>query len=208
MQSQRFSLGIAGLVAACLFSLSAHANSTGITQMSGKQGPTCMQAGCHGTNASALTSTVELTGPASLVAGSSGNYSLVIRGGPAVKAGMNVATDNGTLQAGGADQQLVQGELTHKAAKAFANNEARFDFSLVAPITPGTVTLYASGNSVNGDGKSDGDRAESKTLSITVTAAAPGNGGDEEDDGGCAAAGGAPMVLLLGLIAARLRRRD
>jgi uncharacterized protein (TIGR03382 family) len=209
MQSQRFSLGVAGLVAACLVSFSAHANSAGVTQRSGKQGQSCMQAGCHGTNPSATTTTVELMGPTSLVAGATGNYSLIIRGGPAMRAGMNVATDSGTLQAGGADQQLVSGELTHKGPKNFANNEARFDFSLVAPSSAGTITLYGAGNSVNGDANSGGDRSDAKTLSITVTTPSTNPGGEEEEeDGGCSATGGAPVVMLLALVAARLRRRS
>ncbi|HLK99459.1 MAG TPA: MXAN_6652 family MXYO-CTERM-anchored protein [Myxococcaceae bacterium] len=228
MLSQRYSLGIATVMAACLLSLTAQANSTGIAGRSGKQGQGCMTSGCHATNPAPTAPTVVLQGPASLAAGATGNYSLVITGGPAVKAGMNVAVSNGggTLAAGTGSKVLGTNELVHSAPRDFANNEARFDFTLVAPATAGTVTVFASGNSSNGNGANTGDSAVSVMREIQVTAtSAPdagtpdagnpgggggGGGGDgdgDDDGGGCSAAGGAPMVLLLGLVAAYLRRR-
>jgi uncharacterized protein (TIGR03382 family) len=230
MRSQIFSLGVAGLVAASFVSFSAHANSRGIDGRSGKQGPTCMASGCHATNSNPISPTVELDGPRSLTAGATGNYTLIIRNGAAVKAGMNVAvSDNGgTLNAGGPDQKILNGELTHSAPKDFnsTSQEARFDFSLVAPATAGNITIYASGNSANGNANNPGDSSATTTLSVEIKSATsnpdagtgnpdagtgnPGGGngdGDKGDDGGCAAAGGPPMVLLLALIAARLRRR-
>ncbi|MFL5346788.1 MAG: MXAN_6652 family MXYO-CTERM-anchored protein [Hyalangium sp.] len=221
MHSQRFSLGVAGVLAASLFSLTAHANSAGITGRSGKQGMTCMDSTCHGGNPSAAIPVVQLTGPTSLAAGETGTYSLVITGGPAVKAGMNVAVSNngGTLNKLGTDLQVAAGELTHTAPKPFANGEARFDFSLVAPSSSRTVTLYASGNSVNGDANNTLDHSASTTLDIQVTGSSTPDAGtpdagtdnppppDNNDKGGCAAAGGAPMALLLAVVAERLRRR-
>lgn len=225
MSSQRYSLGVATVMAACFISLTAQANSAGIGQRSGKQGQGCTT-GCHASGASPTAPTVVLQGPTTLAAGATGNYSLVITGGPAVKAGMNVAVSNGggTLTPG-AGLKAAPGaadELTHSAPKDFANNEARFDFTLVAPATAGTVTLYGSGNSTNGNAAITGDNAASVMVNIQVTApSAPdagtpdagnpgGGGGDgdgDDDGGGCSAAGGAPMVLLLGLVAAYLRRR-
>jgi uncharacterized protein (TIGR03382 family) len=226
MRLQLSSLGVASLVAACFVSFSAQANSTGFTGRSGKQGTNCMTAGCHADSPAANAPTVQLQGPSSLQAGATGNYTLVITGGPAMKAGMNVAvSDNGGTLGPSADLRTGgTNELTHKAAKAFTNNEARFDFTLVAPATAGTVTLYASGNSTNGNGAKTGDNAVSMTMAVQVTAGTGtpdagtgtpdagtggGNngGGEDEDDGGCSAAGGAPMVLLLALVAAHLRRR-
>ncbi len=218
MRLQRFSLGVAGVLAASFFSLTAYANSKGITGRSGKQTVTCMAAGCHNTSPSTAIPTVTLTGPTSLNAGETGNYTLVITGGAAVQAGMNVAvSDNGgTLTKSGTDLQVLSGELTHTAPKVFSNGEVRFDFSLVAPSSSRTVTLYASGNSVNGDKNNTGDHSASTTLDIQVTgsstpdAGTPDAGTDTpppEDKGGCAAAGGAPVALLLALVAERLRRR-
>jgi hypothetical protein len=221
MQSQRFSLGIAGVLAACVFSLSAHANSAGKTGRSGKQGPTCMEASCHSTSPSAAIPTVTLEGPSSLTAGTTGNYTLVITGGAGVKAGMNVAvSDNGgTLDKVGTELRAAAGELTHTSPKPFVANEVRFDFTLLAPTTNRTVTLYASGNSVNGNANLDGDHSASTTKDVQVTGAtsAPdagtpdaGTGNPDDgntDKGGCSAVGGAPLALLLAVVAERLRRR-
>ncbi len=223
MRSQLSSLGIASFMAACLFSSSSHANVGGIVGRSGKQqGQTCMMSGCHGDSPSANAPTVELTGPTSLAAGETGNYTLTITGGPAVKGGMNVAVSNngGTLNAAGADLQKAGNELTHKEPKAFSGNQVTFDFSLVAPSTAGTVTIFANGNSTNGDGTNAGDNAQADTLSVQITGGTgnpdggtgnpdggTGNPGDGEDDGGCAAAGGPPLVLLIALVAAYSRRR-
>jgi len=222
MQSQRFFLQIAGVLAACLFSVSAHANLNGIAQRSGKQGAaqTCMAAGCHNVNPSAATPTVELTGPATLEAGAMGNYTLIIRGGAAVQGGMNVAVSNngGTLSPG-AGLKLLAGEVTHTAPKNFTNNEVRFDFTLMAPSTAGTSKLFASGNSTNGNGSNDGDHSASTTLDVQITGGGsppdagvpPTDGGTDpgkgDDDGGCSAAGGAPLLALLALIAAVGRGR-
>jgi uncharacterized protein (TIGR03382 family) len=214
MQSQRFFLGAAGVLAACLVSVPAHANQNGIVNRTGKQNAaqTCMSAGCHNVNPSAATPTVEISGPTTLEAGATGNYTLIIRGGAAVKGGMNVAVSNngGTLSNVGNDVKILAGELTHTAPKDFANNEVRFDFRLVAPSAAGTSKLFFSGNSTNGNGGSDGDRAVTATLDVQVTASSqppdagmpPGGNGDGDDDGGCSAAGGAPLLALLALIAA------
>jgi uncharacterized protein (TIGR03382 family) len=210
MQSQRFFLPTAGVLVACLFSVSAHANLNGISQRSGKQGTgaeqTCMASGCHSFNPSAAIPTVELTGPTTLQAGATGNYKLTIRGGAAVKGGMNVAVSNsgGTLNPAGGDLKLLAGELTHTAPKNFTNNEVSFDFTLVAPAAAGTSKLFASGNSTNGNGSNDGDRSASTTLDVQITGVPPPPGPDpiEKDEGGCSAAGGAPVLALLALIAA------
>ena len=223
MRLQRFSLGVAGVLAASLFSLTAHANKNGITGYSGKAGSTvtCMSSSCHGAKPSALVPTVTLTGPTSLAAGTTGNYTLTITGGPAVKGGMDVAVNGGTLNTSGTDLKAFGGELTHTAPKAFNSGTVTFDFSLVAPSSSRTITMYASGNSTDGSNTNDGDHSASTTLDIQVTgsstapdAGTPDAGTDNPpptdnntDKGGCAAAGGAPMALLLAFVAERLRRR-
>ena len=76
------------------------------------------------------------------------------------------------------------------------NGEATFTFSLKAPASAGTVTLYAAGNSANGDYNNTADGIASTKLDVTVTAAEM-----EAEKGGCAAAGGAP-VWMFALLAA------
>lgn len=220
MRLQRFSLGIAGVLAASFFSLTAYANKTGIAGYSGKAGSavTCMNSSCHGGKPSDLTPTVTLKGPQSLAAGETGNYTLTISGGPAVTGGLDVAVNGGTLKATNTTEtQLFSGELTHKAPKAFTNGEVSFDFSLVAPTSSRTITMYASGNSTNNSDTFDGDHSAATTLDIQVTASSTPDAGtpdagtdtppDNSDKGGCAAAGGAPVALLLAVVAERLRRR-
>ncbi|ABF92250.1 putative lipoprotein [Myxococcus xanthus DK 1622] len=207
MRSYLASLGVAGVVSACLVSGSAFANSMGISGRSGKQGSGFTCAECH---SGGSTPTVTIEGPTTLAPGATGNYTLVIRGGPAAGAGYNVAvSDNGgTLNPGSASYKL-SGEVTHKNIQAFSGGAARFDFTLVAPSTPGTVTLYGAGNSVNENGTDQGDASAATTLNVTVaTGGGNGGDGDGDDGGGCAAAGGIPLLgAALVLLGTRLRRR-
>ncbi|HZI09452.1 MAG TPA: MXAN_6652 family MXYO-CTERM-anchored protein [Myxococcus sp.] len=208
MRSYLSSLGVAGVVAACLVSGSALANSTGITGRSGKQGAntTCTGSSCH--SGGTGTPTVTLEGPATLEPNQVGNYKLIVRGGPGARAGFNVAVDNGSLNAGGGSQKL-SGELTHIQPRAFTNGEAVFDFTLVAPASNGTVKLFGAGNSANNNGAESGDSSALAQLTINVgTGGGNGGGGDDDEDKGCAAAGGAPLLgAALLLLGARLRRR-
>jgi uncharacterized protein (TIGR03382 family) len=204
MRSSLSSLGVAGVMAACLVSGSAFANSVGIAGHSGKQSGTmtCMNSGCHSGGA---TPTVTLEGPANLEPGATGNYSLVIKGGAGMRGGFNVAVSAGTLNAG-TGQRKESGELTHSQPKAFANGEARFDFTLVAPSSGSSITLFGAGNSANGNTFETGDGSALSQKTITIGS---GNGGGGDDDeGGCAAAGGAPLLgAVLMVLGARLRRR-
>ncbi|NBD12587.1 MXAN_6652 family MXYO-CTERM-anchored protein [Corallococcus silvisoli] len=197
-----------GAVVVCLVAGSAFANSTGINGRSGKQSVSCTASGCHGGGTS--TPTVTLEGPTALTAGQTGQYSLIITGGPGVKAGMNVATggvDGATLTAG-AGTKLMNGELTHSLPKAFNSGSARFDFSLVAPATNGTLKLYGAGNSVNGDSAATLDAHANSTLDVVITGGTDGKPTTEDEGGGCSAATtGAPAVLIAVFAALAARRR-
>ncbi|RKH60016.1 MXAN_6652 family MXYO-CTERM-anchored protein [Corallococcus aberystwythensis] len=196
-----------GAAVVCLVASSAFANSTGVSGRSGKQsGMSCTASGCHSGGTS--TPTVTLEGPTALTAGETGQYSLIITGGPGAKAGMNVATggvDGATLTAG-SGTKVLNGELTHSLPKVSSGGSARFDFSLVAPATNGTLKVYAAGNSVNGDNNQGGDAHANATLDVVITGGkdpvAP-----EEDGGGCSATSGAPAVLLAVFAALGARRR-
>lgn len=208
MRSFLPSLGVAGALTACLVSGSAFAYITGQTGYSGKDSSlTCASSMCHSTGGAVPT--VKFEGPTSLEPGQTGNYTFVITGGPAVRGGYNVATDvaGATLNAGTGSRK-VSGEITHTTSKAFTSNEVRFDFTLVAPSTGTTVTLFGAGNSTNGNGEDTGDASAVTTLKVKVGDGG-GGGGGEDDGGGCAAAGGAPLLgAVLMLLGARLRRRD
>lgn len=203
MRSSRSSLQVAGAMAACLISGSAFAYASGQTGFSGKQAnATCAGSTCH--SGSGAAPTVTLEGPDTLAAGATGTYTLVIKGGPAVRGGFNVASDTGTLEVvSGSGAKKLSGELTHTAPKAFTNGELRFDFTLVAPAS-GTVKLFGAGNSTNFNSEPTGDTSAQNTKTVTVTGGS--DGGD--DEGGCSATAGAPLLgAVLMLLGARSRRR-
>ncbi|MCP3059387.1 hypothetical protein LXT21_11435 [Myxococcus sp. K38C18041901] len=209
MQSFLPSLKVAGVLAACLVSGSAFAYATGQSNYSGKSGQTC-SSGCH--SRSGATPTVTIEGPATLNPGQTGSYTLVIAGGPGVRGGYNVAVDGeATLTAGGSDSKKLSGELTHSQPKPFTDGSVRFAFSVVAPSTGTTLTLFGAGNSTNGNGEDTGDASAATTLKVKVGDGGGngGGGGGEDDGGGCTAAGGAPLLgAALMLLGARLRRRE
>ncbi|WNG39687.1 hypothetical protein F0U61_42945 [Archangium violaceum] len=196
------SYGAAGVLSLCLLSSPALANSGGMTGYSGKTSQTCTM--CH---SGGTAPTVEISGPTSLEAGATGQYTLIIRG-PGQKGGFNVAVDNtaASLEAGEGSKK-VSGELTHSAPKSASAGEVRFPFTLVAPQSAGTVQIFGAGNSVNGDNNITLDGVATTTASVTITGGT--GGGDDGDEGGCSTTGGSP-VMLLSLIAGGmtlLRRR-
>lgn len=204
----RLPFRIAGVVVvSSLWSIPAFATSTGVTGQTGKTGPTCST--CH---QGGELPTVAFEGPATLAPGATGQYTFIIRGGPARTGGVGIAVDSteATLQPGEGMKKLGA-ELTHSQPQPFANNELRFNFSLVAPATDVTLTLFGAGNSSNADLHTDGDRAAATKLSVKVGQGTPGAAPDDkgEESGGCAAAGSAPLWALLMAASplALLRRR-
>ncbi|MFY0525369.1 MXAN_6652 family MXYO-CTERM-anchored protein [Archangium gephyra] len=196
------SYAAAGVLSACLLSTPAFANSTGMTNGSGKPGSINVCSSCHTGGAAP---TVELTGPTTLAAGATGQYKLTITGGPGLRGGFNVAVDStaASLEPS-AGMKKQSNELTHSAPKPAAAGAITFDFSMVAPPSAGTVKIFAAGNSANGDNNSTGDNAALTSLSVNVT----GNNEPMEEEGGCSSTGGAPVLafaLTAGL--AMLRRR-
>ncbi len=129
---------------------------------------------CHA--AEAAVPAVSLQGPTSVVAGTTNLYTLTLNGGPAQTAGLNVSTSNGrgTLLPTGADTQVLLGELTHSAPKPFTGNQAQFTFAWTAPTFNDSVTLYAAGNSSDGQQSLTGDGIAATALTVEVT---EGNGG-------------------------------
>lgn len=142
---------------------------TGATQLNGN-GCTC-----HGTASSAVS--VTISGPDTVLIGSTNTYTVAITGGPLVRAGTNIATSSGTLDIVlGSGLRKVGNELTHSTPKAPVNNAVSFEFTFTAPTTAGSVTLYANGNSVNFNGNSAGDQwnfAPNKTIVVSTTSSAP-----------------------------------
>lgn len=139
----------------------ALANAAGVVGYSGKP----PAADCNGCHTGGNAPTVSFTGPATLTAGQTGTYTFNVSGG---SFGANIAADssNASLNPVGTALGVAFGELHHRARI----NATSVQFSLTAPPFAGPVKLYGTGNSVNGDGNTGGDRSASATFDVTVTA--------------------------------------
>ncbi len=124
-------------------------SSTGMTESTRLNGEGCV---CHNPSADQNV-TVRIWGPTQVSPGSTNSYFVSVKGGPAVKAGFNTAVKFGTLAAGEPGVLKIANELTQSTPKAFSSADSVYwSFSYTAPQTTGYDTLYATGNSVNGDG--------------------------------------------------------
>lgn len=121
--------------------------NSGISGTTKKNGDGCV---CHDPNFNAGVN-VWVSGPATLAPGESANYTLYMTGGPAVKGGMNIAVNSGTLLAVSPNTAVNNSEIVHTNAKNFVNDTVSWVFQYTAPVTLGVDTIYSVGNSVNGD---------------------------------------------------------
>src|SRR5262245_41087755 len=138
--------------------------STGISGYSGEFGFNCNSCHFGGT-----APTVKLLGPKYVLLNSTRTYSFVVSGGQSIAAGLDVSVDAGTLKDTDPGTYLNSGEVTHNAPRNVdSNGDATWSFDFVAPAAAGTMTMYASGNSVNLSGTTTGDRARSTKLMIDV----------------------------------------
>ena len=117
-----------------------------------KQGCTC-----HGDDPDHSVKVV-ITGPESLEVNMEATYTLTITGGPLKAGGIDIAVSKGKLNSAGTDLKLVSQELTHSNPKKPEGNQVVFKFTYKAPLTTGTETIYACGNSVDGNDKKTGDK--------------------------------------------------
>lgn len=148
---------------------SARANAGGVTGYSG-QTQSCTS--CHAQAATGNPGSAAINGPASLVVGSSGTYTLTISGGPAVDAGFDVAVDNtnATLSAVSPNGRILNKELVHaNPPPAFSSGAFSVQFKLTAPANPGTVKLYAAAMSSDG-ALTTGDRTLNLVVPVTINA--------------------------------------
>ncbi len=123
-------------------------SSTGMTETTRLNGEGCV---CHNPSADQNV-TVRIWGPTQVSPGSTNSYFVSVKGGPAVKAGFNTAVKFGTLAAGEPGVLKIGNELTQSTPKSFSTVDSVYwTFSYTAPQTTGYDTLYATGNSVNGD---------------------------------------------------------
>lgn len=164
---------ISGLVLAAQIA-PAWAFSSGITGQSGKQGPTCASHHTGGVEPSVELDAVDGT---TLAPGQRALFRFVVRSNDRrqEKAGLNVAASAGNLEPlAGEGTRLFRDELTHSEPKDNDDaDEAVWQFAWTAPAAPGTYTLFAAGNSVNGNRAFSGDRSRATSLEILVAALEP-----------------------------------
>jgi glucose/arabinose dehydrogenase len=125
---------------------------------------------CHAPDGAA-TPTISILGPNQISAGTTQSFSVVISGGPAHTAGVDISAQNriGELLPAGSDLYQLNGELTHNGPKNFNNTTTvTFAFSYKAPNYNTQVTLYAAGNSTNGAVNLLGDGIANTSRQITV----------------------------------------
>lgn len=126
---------------------------------------------CHSSTASPSVS-VSISGPTSVMPGTTNTYTVTVTGGPLVANGLDVSVTDGTLVVtDSTNTQLLSGEITQTLAGV---SQTSWSFDWTAPSTPGTVTMYATGFSGDGDGKKDTDDLWNlASLTINVEGAQP-----------------------------------
>lgn len=134
--------------------------------------------GCPLCHDGGLPPEVVLSGPTSVMPGTTNDYTLTIFSNPAQNyGGLNVAAALGTLATGGpfamgtqtVTGALLRDEITHTAPKqGDIMNIIEFSFRWTAPVTFSTVTLRGWGNAVNFDQppSPSGDAAALATLDV------------------------------------------
>ncbi|MBL8950138.1 MAG: PKD domain-containing protein [Myxococcaceae bacterium] len=156
------------VVAFTLISAEAFANAGGITGRSGKQTTTC--SGCHMQGGN--TATLTVTGPTTVVAGTAGNYTIELSGGPGAYGGTNIATDVGTLGIRNSTLRYYMpvNELAQSDKRAFTAGKVSWDFRWTAPTTPGPAKIWVAAQSVDNNGQPTNDREAKTVIDITVVA--------------------------------------
>jgi mono/diheme cytochrome c family protein len=150
--------------------LRLQALSTGIVAHSGNPnvngGSTCSL--CH---TGGTAPTLQLSGPATVEAGSTNTFTLTMSGGQQNQAGFNISAGRGSLTTTLPGLGVENGEIKHTQALNVGAITGEWTFSFNAPTTEGQVTLYAAGVSANGDSQMTGDGVAITTISVEVTPA-------------------------------------
>jgi hypothetical protein len=128
-----------------------YAKNKGMTGVTLKNGEGC---DCHGDPSKNVI--VSIQGPDSIKAGSTADFKVIIEGGPSVNGGVNIAVSSGNLIAG-KGLKLSKKELTHIEPQKSIGGKLIFDFKYSAPLDVTEITIYAAGNSGNGNDTKKGD---------------------------------------------------
>jgi hypothetical protein len=191
MRSAALSLTVAFTLAVPATAAANSLGAPGRTQLG------CTGGGCHmGGTAPSMT----FDAPATVGLGETVDLTITLTGvqagAAAPKAGIGIQAEGGTLTADAAGQlKSLLGELVHSGPVDFEGDSVDFTFQWTAPATPGPVTIFAAGNSVNGDANITGDMSALVSATITVAEAGGGGaGGTPDGTGGTPdGTGGAPI---------------
>jgi len=153
------------------------ASSSGMTGKTRKNGNTegCT---CHGASPNTQVN-VNILGPSSVKFNDTATFTVRIKGGPLLAAGVDIAAGKGNLILSPLEsflQRVSVGswfELTHTSPKAPSPDTVKFTFRYIAPSTAGVIdTIFSTGNSVNLASGTGGDAwnfGGFKVINITTT---------------------------------------
>ena len=166
----------------------AFANPGGVAGYTGKPTTTAPQGqSCNACHTGGAAPQVSITGPASLKAGESAEYAVVVATGAARASGAVAATSGvmlAPIQGGGLRDSF--GELVQDGSRSPSGGQAQFRFRLTAPLSGTSVRLWAVGMGSNGSG-TGGDGSAQITKDIAVTG---GSSTGNADAGSSASKGG------------------
>ncbi len=111
---------------------------------------------CHGLSVPTDTVVVTITGPDTVIAGSSNLYTITMTGGPAVEGGFDLSVGCGEVYPADTTTQrlwnyFTKFELTHLVPKAYDSGAVSWIFTYQAPAYSCLDTMYSVGNSTNDD---------------------------------------------------------
>lgn len=135
-------LGIPAVLLIAGFSTRAFSYPAGVAGRTLKPGSTngCT---CHSSSPNTAV-LISVTGPASLAPGATGTYTLSVNrsSGTFNTGGIDIAVDNGTLGIGSSTGiKILSGEVVQSAKFTGPTTKT---FTLTAPGTPGTITIYCT----------------------------------------------------------------
>ncbi|MDB4964357.1 MAG: putative lipoprotein [Myxococcales bacterium] len=163
-------IAVLGVLYVLAFPQPGHAFNNGASVV-GHSGATA--AVCNNCHSGGTAPTVALSGPTTLAAGATGQYSFTITSRSATDkiAGLDVAVSNSAAQLTpvSATVEAAGGEIVHKSAIPLSNGAVTVQLSLKAPATGGPLTLYGAGLAGDAVAAPTGKLAAKTTLAITVT---------------------------------------
>jgi hypothetical protein len=141
---KRTTIGILTVIMITGISLQAFSYPTGVAGRTLKPGSTN---GCTCHQAALNTAVlVSVTGPATLAPGATGTYTFTVSrsSGTFSTGGIDIAVSSGTLAlaSGSTGLKILTSELVHSAKFTGATTKS---FTLTAPSSPGTITIYCTG---------------------------------------------------------------